>query len=101
MASADPKTKTTYATTDWADHQKGRPSYPASLTQIIYNYGRRHSKAGWERLDIGAGSGIVPTNFMPNFKVVQIFDPSPANGEQARRFLSSWADRHGLNVALE
>ena len=102
MASADPKTKTTYATTDWAEYQKGRPSYPPSLTEIIYNYRRRHSKAGWERLvDVGAGSGIASINFMPDFKVVHISDPSPSNEEQARPFLSNWADRHGLEAALE
>lgn len=102
MAPAGPKPETTYATTDWAEYQKGRPSYPPSLTELIYNYRRQHSKAGWERLvDVGAGSGIASTNFMPDFKVVHISDPSPSNEEQARPFLSRWLDRHGLDTTLE
>ena len=102
MGSAGPKPETTYATTDWAEYQKGRPSYPPSLTELIYNYRRQHPKAGWERLvDVGAGSGIASTNFMPDFKVVHISDPSPSNEEQARPFLSSWLDRHGLHTTLE
>ena len=102
MGSAGPQPKTTYATTDWAEYQKGRPSYPPSLTDLIYNYRRQHSKAGWERLvDVGAGSGIASTNFMPDFKVVHISDPSPSNEEQARPFLSSWVERHGLDTTLE
>lgn len=102
MVSSEPNTKTTYSTTDWAEYQKGRPSYPPSLTQLIYNYRRRHSNARWERLvDVGAGSGIASTNFMPDFKIVHISDPSPSNEEQARPFLSSWVDRHGLNATLE
>ena len=102
MASVDPKTKTTYATTDWDQYRQGRPSYPPSLTEIIYSYRRRHPKAGWERLvDIGAGSGIASTNFMPDFKIVHVSDPSLWNEEQARSFLPDWAQRHGLNTALE
>lgn len=52
-------------------------------------------------MDVGAGSGIASTNFMPDFKVVHISDPSPSNEEQARSFLSSWVDRHGLDTTLE
>ena len=103
MASVDSKTKTThYATTDWDQYRQGRPPYPASLTDIIYSYRRRHPKVEWERLvDIGAGSGIASTNFMPDFKVAHISDPSPWNVEQARVFLSNWVQHHGLSTRLE
>jgi SAM-dependent methyltransferase len=102
MATADPKTGTTYATTDWGKYQQSRPSYPASLTETIYNYRRRHPQAGWERLvDIGAGSGVAAINFMHEFKIVHISDPSPWNEEQAREFLSDWTKRHGVSPKLE
>ncbi|KAL6719030.1 hypothetical protein ACLMJK_003265 [Lecanora helva] len=102
MASAGEKPNTTYSTTNWAEYQKGRPPYPPSLTELIYEYRRKHSKAGWERLvDVGAGSGIASTNFMPDFKIIHISDPSPSNEEQARPFLSGWAESHGLNPAFE
>ena len=52
-------------------------------------------------MDVGAGSGIASTNFMPDFKIVHISDPSPSNEEQARPFLSSWVKRHGLDTELE
>lgn len=102
MASIDPTTKTTYATTDWDQYQRGRPPYPPSLTEIIYNYRRQHPVAGWERLvDIGAGSGVASTNFIADFKVVHNSDPSPWNEEQARTFLTGWAGRHGLSTVFE
>ena len=102
MASIDPKTKTTYATTDWDHYRQGRPPYPPSLTEIIYAYRRRHPNVGWSRLvDVGAGSGIASTNFMPDFKIVHNSDPSPGNEAQARSFLSDWAQSHGLHTALE
>ena len=102
MGSLGTQPQTTYATTDWSEYQKGRPAYPPSLTELIYNYRRQHSQAGWERLvDVGAGSGIASTNFIPDFKVVHISDPSPSNEEQARPFLSTWVERHGLNTTLE
>ncbi|KAL7623786.1 hypothetical protein AAE478_005339 [Parahypoxylon ruwenzoriense] len=102
MASFDPKTKSTYATTNWAQYHQGRPEYPRSLTEIIYNYRRRHLNAGWDRLvDIGSGSGIASTNFIPDFKAVHLSDPSPANEDQARAFLTEWANHHGVNIALE
>ncbi|KAK4235621.1 S-adenosyl-L-methionine-dependent methyltransferase [Achaetomium macrosporum] len=102
MASVDPKTKTTYATTDWAHYQEGRPRYPRSLNKIIYSYRQHHPNARWERLvDIGAGSGVAATSFMADFEVVQVSDPSPANLDQARVFLPDWAQRHGLATRLE
>lgn len=102
MASVDPRTKTTYATTNWDYYRQGRPSYPPSLTDIICNYHRRHPKAGWERLvDIGAGSGVASTNFMPHFRVIHISDPSPSNLDQARSFLPDWAQQHGLKTSFE
>lgn len=102
MAAVDPKTKTTYATSDWAQYHQGRPTYPPSLTDIIYTYRRQHANAGWERLvDIGAGSGVAATNFLSDFKIAHISDPSPSNEEQARAYLSEWTQRHGVNPALE
>ncbi|KAJ6092088.1 hypothetical protein N7467_004057 [Penicillium canescens] len=102
MATADSKTGTTYATTDWNKYQQGRPPYPSSLTGLIYDYHRRHPSAGWERLvDIGAGSGIAATNFMADFKIIHNSDPSPWNEEQARTFLSNYAKEHGLSPQLE
>ena len=102
MAFVDPKTKTTYASTGWDQYHEGRPPYPQSLTEVIYRYRHQRSEAGWERLvDIGAGSGTASTNFMPDFKVVHISDPSPSNEEQARAFLSDWAQRHGVETILE
>ncbi|KAK4243609.1 hypothetical protein C7999DRAFT_36051 [Corynascus novoguineensis] len=108
-ASVDPKTKTTYATTDWNHYQQGRPPYPPSLTDIILNYHRRHQQSdngpgqpGWDRLvDIGAGSGVASTNFMPSFKTIHISDPSPSNLDQARSFLTDYARRHDLDPVLE
>ena len=38
---------------------------------------------------------------MPDFKIVHNSDPSPGNEAQARSFLSDWAQRHGLHIALE
>ncbi|KAK8055196.1 hypothetical protein PG993_000423 [Apiospora rasikravindrae] len=97
MAFADDKTKTTYASTDWHQYGQGRPVYPASLTDIITAYHGRHDQARWDRLvDIGAGSGIASTNFIPFFDTVHISDPSPANEDQARAFLSRWLRQHGL-----
>ncbi|OJJ88365.1 uncharacterized protein ASPGLDRAFT_41931 [Aspergillus glaucus CBS 516.65] len=102
MASVDPQIQTTYATTDWDHYRQGRPSYPASLTEIIYSYRRRHPKAGWVRLvDVGAGSGVAATNFMTDFQTIHNSDPSPWNEEQARAFLSEWAQQHTLNPFLE
>ncbi|GAB1312811.1 S-adenosyl-L-methionine-dependent methyltransferase [Madurella fahalii] len=108
MASVDPKTKTTYATTDWSVYQQGRPAYPPSLTEFILNYHRRHQHgdgntgSGWDRLvDIGAGSGIASTNFMPSFKTIHISDPSASNLDQARSFLTDYARRHNLDPVLE
>ncbi|KAF1952596.1 S-adenosyl-L-methionine-dependent methyltransferase [Byssothecium circinans] len=102
MASLDPKTKSTYATTDWEHYRQGRPPYPQSLTRIIYGYRSRHPSAQWTRLvDIGAGSGVASTNFMPDFKVLHISDPSAANLDQARTFLPNWAQTHGHNPTLE
>ncbi|KAL2191193.1 hypothetical protein L209DRAFT_747685 [Thermothelomyces heterothallicus CBS 203.75] len=108
-ASVDPKTKTTYATTDWTHYQQGRPPYPQSLTEIILNYHRRHQQkngdgpgSGWDRLvDIGAGSGVASTNFMPFFKTIHISDPSASNLDQARSLLGEYVRRHGLNPVLE
>lgn len=102
MANYDPTTKSTYASTDWSQYQQGRPVYPPSLTEVIYNYRRRHSGAGWDRLvDIGAGSGVAVTNFMPDFKIIHVSDPSPSNEEQARTFLPDWARRHNLDPEFE
>ena len=102
MASIDPTTKTTYATTNWDTYRQGRPPYPPSLAEIIYTYRRRHPNAGWTRLvDVGAGSGIASTNFMPDFQIVHNSDPSPGNEAQARSFLSGWAQSHGLHTTLE
>ncbi|KAK4122072.1 hypothetical protein N657DRAFT_647603 [Parathielavia appendiculata] len=108
MASVDPKTKTTYATTDWNHYQQGRPPYPPSLTELILSYHRRHQQgngipdSGWNRMvDIGAGSGVASTNFMPFFKTIHISDPSPSNLDQARSFLNDYAGRHNLDPVLE
>ncbi|CAI7591646.1 unnamed protein product [Penicillium glandicola] len=102
MATADSKTGTTYATTDWNKYQQGRPPYPPSLTNLIYDFHRRQPSVGWERLvDIGAGSGIAATNFMADFKIIHNSDPSPWNEEQARAFLSNYAKEHGLAPELE
>ena len=38
---------------------------------------------------------------MSDFKIVHNSDPSPGNEAQARSFLSDWAQRHGLDTALE
>ncbi|KAF2204079.1 hypothetical protein GQ43DRAFT_438278 [Delitschia confertaspora ATCC 74209] len=97
MASLDPKTKSTYATTDWVHYRQGRPSYPKSLTDIIYTYRRRHPNTCWTRLvDIGAGSGVASTSFLPDFKIIHISDPSSSNTEQSRSFLPNWAEKHGI-----
>ena len=102
MAAVDPKTKTTYATTDWSKYQQGRPPYPPSLTELILNYHSKKPTAGYERLiDIGAGSGVASTNFMPSFQKIHISDPSPSNLEQARSFLSSFATENGLSEKVE
>ena len=102
MAAVDPKTKTTYATTDWSKYQQGRPPYPSSLTELILNYHSKKPSAGYERLiDIGAGSGVASTNFMPSFSKIHISDPSPSNLEQAKSFLSSFASENGLSDKVE
>ncbi|KAL4898267.1 S-adenosyl-L-methionine-dependent methyltransferase [Aspergillus ambiguus] len=102
MATANSKTGTTYATTDWNKYQQGRPRYPPSLTKIICGYHNRHPSAKWERLiDIGGGSGIAAADFMAKFKTIHNSDPSPWNEEQARAFLSNYAEEHGLNPQLE
>ncbi len=102
MASVDPKTKTTYANTDWDQYRQGRPPYPPSLTELTYSYRRQHPNVGWERLvDVGAGSGIASTNFMPDFSIIHNSDPSPGNEDQARAFLPNWAQRHNLATTFE
>ncbi|PWY71770.1 hypothetical protein BO94DRAFT_569220 [Aspergillus sclerotioniger CBS 115572] len=102
MASVDPTTKTTYATTDWAHYSQGRPPYPQSLTELIYAYRRQHPQAQWERLvDVGAGSGIAATNFLAEFQIIHNSDPSPSNEAQARAFLPDWAQQHGLSRTFE
>ncbi|KAF2256106.1 hypothetical protein BU26DRAFT_536400 [Trematosphaeria pertusa] len=102
MASLDPTTKSTYATTNWAHYRQGRPPYPPSLTELIYTYHRQHPTAQWDRLvDVGAGSGVAATNFLPAFNTVHISDPSPANLDQARAFLPAWASSRGLSPTLE
>jgi SAM-dependent methyltransferase len=102
MASFNAQTKSTYATTNWDHYRQGRPPYPPSLTDIIYGYRRRHPNAAWERLvDIGAGSGVASTNFLPDFNTIHVSDPSAANIEQARSFLPAYAARLGLAPTLE
>ncbi|GAM33869.1 hypothetical protein EIK77_001685 [Talaromyces pinophilus] len=102
MTKADPKARTNYDNTDWKKYQQGRPPYPQSFTELIYDYHRRHPSAGWERLvDIGAGSGIAATNFMADFKIIHNSDPSPWNEQQARAFLSTYAKENGLSPELE
>lgn len=102
MASVDPKTKTTYANTNWDQYRQARPPYPSSLTELIYSYRRQHPNAGWERLvDVGAGSGIASTNFMKDFSIIHNSDPSPSNEEQARSFLPDWAQRQNLSTIFE
>jgi SAM-dependent methyltransferase len=102
MTKADPKSRTNYDNTDWNKYKQGRPPYPQSFTELVYDYHRRHPSAGWERLvDIGAGSGIAATNFMADFKIIHNSDPSPWNEQQAREFLSTYAKEHGLTPELE
>lgn len=99
MATLDPTTKSTYATTDWDHYQKGRPPYPASLKELIYKYHRQHAGAQWKRLvDVGAGSGVAAANFLADFSTAHISDPSPANLEQARAFLSSKSSDCGTKL---
>ncbi|GLB05003.1 hypothetical protein AtubIFM57258_011032 [Aspergillus tubingensis] len=101
MTTVDPITKTTFATMDWEDYHQGRPQYPQSLTSLIYDYRRLHP-GGWERLvDIGAGSGIATTNFMTDFQIIHVSDPSPGNQSQAKIFLPNWAEQHGLHPTFE
>ena len=93
---------TTYSTTNWAEYQKGRPAYPPSLTSLITSYHSRNAAARWDCLvDVGAGSGIASLNFMSDFKIVHISDPSPSNEEQARPFLSEYVAQHDLHTQLE
>ncbi|XRM40512.1 hypothetical protein ABZX51_003830 [Aspergillus tubingensis] len=102
MASIDPHTKTAFATIDWEYYRQGRPRYPSSLTSLIYAYRRVHPHTRWERLvDIGGGSGIATTNFMADFQVIHLSDPSPSNVSQARVFLPKWAAQHDLQPAFE
>ncbi|GLA41987.1 hypothetical protein AnigIFM63309_010313 [Aspergillus niger] len=102
MTSIDPNTNTAYATMDWEYYHQGRPPYPPSLTSLIYTYRRLHPHTRWERLvDIGAGSGIATTNFMADFQIIHISDPSPSNESQARVFLPKWAAKHGLQPTFE
>ncbi|GKZ38053.1 hypothetical protein AbraIFM66950_009967 [Aspergillus brasiliensis] len=102
MTSIDPHTKTAFATMDWEQYHQSRPPYPPSLTSLIYTYRRLHPHTRWERLvDIGAGSGIATTNFMADFQVIHVSDPSPANESQARTFLPKWAAQHGLHPTFE
>jgi SAM-dependent methyltransferase len=102
MAAVDPTTKTTYATTDWSHYQRGRPPYPPSLTSLILSYHSQSPNPQYTRLvDIGAGSGIASTPFIPSFSTIHISDPSPSNLSQARSFLTSYATEHNLSPALE
>ncbi|KAK4184783.1 S-adenosyl-L-methionine-dependent methyltransferase [Podospora australis] len=98
MAAVDPTTKTTYATTDWSHYQRGRPPYPPSLTSLILSYHAQAPNPGYTRLvDIGAGSGIASTPFIPSFKHIHISDPSPSNLSQARSFLASYSAERNLS----
>lgn len=102
MDPDEPKTQTGYASIDWTEYQKGRPTYPPSLTKLVLDYHRRHPEAGSNRLvDVGAGSGIASLNFIHDFKIVHISDPSKSNEDQARSFLSQYISSHNLCTTLE
>ena len=102
MASFNALTRSTYSNTNWDHYHRGRPPYPPSLTEIIYGYRRRHPNTSWERVvDIGAGSGVASTNFLPDFSTIHISDPSAANIDQARSFLPTHAASLGLTRKLE
>lgn len=102
MASVDPDAKRAFANLDWDHYMRSRPPYPPSLTDIIYKYRQKHPNARWERLvDIGCGVGIASINFVADFQIVHLSDPSPDNQARARKFLTNWTESHELKTKLE
>lgn len=102
MDAVGPKKEAHYATINWAGYSKGRPPYPPSLTNLIYNYRRQHSRTQWTRLvDIGAGCGIASLNYLKDFKIIHISDPSTLNEKQARPFLTHHINSQNLSTEIE
>lgn len=76
-----------------------RPSYPAQVYELIFNY-HAHTQAGqpgWNTVvDLGCGTGQVTRELAPKFERVIAVDPSIKMLNQAREALSSEAQKKNI-----
>lgn len=87
-----------YSNMDWEQYTAHRPSYPAELYQMVYDYHKYHGGDFKAALDIGGGNGIITREFLlKNFSHVTLSDLSDSYISQAKLTFAPIVDHKQLS----